>query len=261
MRRVVVIHRHPAAARERAQRISAQGFAAEPYMALGSRGFRTIRGNPPDAIVIDLSELPSYGRYVGAMLREQKSTRMIPLVFLEGDPEKTPLVREMLPDVECVPWGRLAAAIERAVRKAPADPLPPVASSRSLCQKLRIVAGCSVALIGAPAAVKEMLRPIPKGVKFQSRIGEAAVVMVFVKSAAALGRELPSLAAQMRSKRTLWVCWPKRASKIPCDLTPDLIRSMSSPYGLVDNKVCSIDKTWSGFALSRRAGIGIRELV
>src|SRR5215813_6765973 len=96
--RVLVIHRQPTEAIERAHRLRAQGFAAEPYSALGSRGFRLIRAHPPDAILIDLTTLPSYGRYMGAMLREQKATRAIPLVFLEGDPEKTVRVRETLPD-------------------------------------------------------------------------------------------------------------------------------------------------------------------
>jgi len=251
--RVLVVHRQAAAAAERAHRLRAGGFEAEAYPSLGSRGFRAIRANPPDAILIDLTELPSYGRYMGALLRQQKGTRMIPLVFLEGDPEKAAGIRRMLPDAEFAPWPRIAAALRRAIRRAPVDPVLPRSSQTPLCQKLRIREGSAVALLGAPPGIKKALGPMPAGVRFQKEIGGADVTLFFVKSAAALGRDLPLLGHEMRSRRTLWVCWPKRSSATPCDLTPDGIRAMASPYGLVDNKICSIDETWSGTALSRRA--------
>ena len=93
MLRVVVVHRNPAVAAERAGRLRVEGLEAAAYPVFGPSDFRSIRANPPDAILIDLTELPSYGRTMGALLREQKSTRGIPLVFLEGDPDKAALVR------------------------------------------------------------------------------------------------------------------------------------------------------------------------
>jgi hypothetical protein len=52
---------------------------------------------------------------------------------------------------------------------------------------------------------------------------------------------------------TVWVCWPKRASKLPTDITEDVLRQLLLPTGWVDNKVCAVDATWSGlrFALRR----------
>ena len=44
----------------------------------------------------------------------------------------------------------------------------------------------------------------------------------------------------------IWVCWPKRTSKIPSELTEDTLREYGLPLGLVDNKVCAIDQDWSG---------------
>jgi len=64
------------------------GFEAEAYPVLGSKGFPGIRENPPDVIVIDLTRMPSYGKVMGAMLRESKAMRAIPLVFIKGDPRK-----------------------------------------------------------------------------------------------------------------------------------------------------------------------------
>jgi len=100
---VLVIHRKPGIAVERAQRLCSEGLEAVAYPAVGPRGFREIRANPPDAILIDLTELPSYGRVMAVLLRQQRSTRNIPLVFLKGDPEKAARVREVLPRSSCAP--------------------------------------------------------------------------------------------------------------------------------------------------------------
>jgi len=47
----------------------------------------------------------------------------------------------------------------------------------------------------------------------------------------------------------VWVSWPKQASKVPTDITEDVIRAVALPLGLVDVKVCAIDATWSGLKL------------
>lgn len=47
----------------------------------------------------------------------------------------------------------------------------------------------------------------------------------------------------------IWVSWPKKASKVPTDVTEDLIRKVALPLGLVDIKVCAVDDTWSGLKL------------
>jgi hypothetical protein len=48
------------------------------------------------------------------------------------------------------------------------------------------------------------------------------------------------------------VCWPKKASKVPTDITEDTIRAACLPMGLVDVKVCAVDETWSGLKLMKR---------
>ncbi len=47
----------------------------------------------------------------------------------------------------------------------------------------------------------------------------------------------------------IWVSWPKKASKVPTDVTEDVIRELILPLGLVDVKVCAVDTTWSGLKL------------
>lgn len=51
---------------------------------------------------------------------------------------------------------------------------------------------------------------------------------------------------------SIWVSWPKKASKVPTGITEDTIREVCLPMGLVDVKVCAIDATWSGLKLKRR---------
>jgi hypothetical protein len=50
----------------------------------------------------------------------------------------------------------------------------------------------------------------------------------------------------------LWVAWPKRASGVATDITEDVVREVALPTGMVDNKVCAIDDTWSGLRLVLR---------
>lgn len=242
--RVAVVHYELPEAEALADRLRRDGVDAEPCRFLGSKVIRHLRTDPPDVIVIDLMRMPSYGRAVGGMLRETKSTRAIPLVFLEGDPEKTARVRETLPDAVFAPLDRLAAATKRAVKTAPAHPVVPDRTV-AIARKLRIGEGEAVSLIGAPAGFEAHL----PGASIRRSPG-AGIVLLFVKSAAALGRELPKLAA--RPPRALWILWPKRAARTAADLALPQIHDACGPLGLVAYKTCSVDETWSAAAVSRR---------
>src|ERR1035438_6442767 len=121
MTRVLVMHRDVAEASERAARLRALGFEAAAYPSLGAKGFRGIRQDPPQAILIDLTRLPSYGKAMGILLRRQKALGAIPLVFVEGDPDKAAQVRAVLPDAGFTPWAQVEAGLRRAIRAAPRD--------------------------------------------------------------------------------------------------------------------------------------------
>jgi hypothetical protein len=244
--RVVVVHYEVAEAAALAERLRRDGFAAEPYRHAGTRGFRELRASPPDAILIDLTRMPSYGRAMGGVLRETKSTRAIPIVFLEGDPEKTARVRELLPDAIFASYLRLGAALKRAVRNAPAEPVVPERRAVPAAQKLRIPEGATVGLLGAPEGFEKAL-----GGARVTRSGEGDIVLLFARTAATIGRELPKLAKIVPGRR-LWVLWPKRASRATSDLSLPRIHEACEPLGLVAYKTCSVDETWSAAAVSRR---------
>ena len=71
----------------------------------------------------------------------------------------------------------------------------------------------------------------------------------FTTARETLARHVRELAPAIFPDRTLWVAWPKRASKVPTDITEDVVREIALPLGLVDVKVAAIDETWSGLKL------------
>ncbi|HEY6279126.1 MAG TPA: hypothetical protein VIX86_22670 [Streptosporangiaceae bacterium] len=75
------------------------------------------------------------------------------------------------------------------------------------------------------------------------------VIVVFVTQRADLAGQLAGLRARMAPAAGLWVAWPKRASGVATDMTEHVVREIALPTGLVDNKVCAIDQTWSGLRL------------
>src|SRR5262245_22118943 len=93
------------------------------------------------AVVIDLSRLPSHGRYVAAWLRGSKRTRHLPLVFVGGAADKVKLIQEQIPDAVYTSTGRIGIALNKAIRNPPATPMIPrgmmeTAPGRTTAQKL-----------------------------------------------------------------------------------------------------------------------------
>ena len=126
-------------------------------------------------------------------------------------------------------------------------------SGTPLPQKLGIKEGAKVAVLGSPPGFDLEL---PAGATTTSRLGtHADVVLFFTADRAALARRLDALAAAIRPDGSLWVAWPKKASKVPTDITEDVVREVALPKGVVDNKVCAIDDTWSGLRLVWRKAL------
>jgi hypothetical protein len=129
--------------------------------------------------------------------------------------------------------------------------------SQPLAAKLGIGEGTTVALVAAPAGVVADL-PAAVHLKRQAR-GRTDVVVAFFTRRAELERRVDRLAEMIFPAGALWVAWPKRSSGLETDVSDGAIRDVALPRGLVDNKVCAIDETWSGLRLVwrrelRRAG-------
>jgi len=127
-------------------------------------------------------------------------------------------------------------------------------SSTPLPKKLGIEEGTLFATVHAPDDFESTLGTLPPEAEGRMRLSpELDVVIAFYTSRAALVKEWPKLTTAAAPDGTVWVAWPKKASKVPTDITEDVVRELLLPTGWVDNKVCAIDDTWSGlrFALRR----------
>ena len=113
-------------------------------------------------------------------------------------------------------------------------------------KKLGITEGSTLALIGAPPGVIDGL---PPGVTVKRQAaGSADVVVAFFTERREFERRIGALARMIFPAGGLWVAWPKRASGVETTMHEDVVREVALPLGLVDNKVCAIDETWSGLA-------------
>ena len=138
-------------------------------------------------------------------------------------------------------------------RKLNQNPMPAGYSKTPLSKKLGIKAGHTLTIIGAPTQFASLLQPLPAELtqRTTSR-GRADVLVFFTKRRSELSRRIPSFARCIHPAGSLWVCWPKKASKVPTDMTEDVVREVVLPRGLVDVKVCAIDETWSGLKIMWR---------
>ena len=75
---------------------------------------------------------------------------------------------------------------------------------------------------------------------------------VFVTRKAELRQRLSASRKKLRPDAPIWISWPKKASRVPTDITEDTIREMALPLGYVDIKVCAVTEVWSGLKLVLR---------
>jgi hypothetical protein len=120
-------------------------------------------------------------------------------------------------------------------------------SGSPLAKKLAIAEGSTLALIAAPPGV---ITGLPAGVtvKNQAR-GSADVVVAFFTQRKDFERRIDALSKMIFPSGGLWIAWPKRASGLETTMHEGVVREVALPLGLVDNKVCAIDETWSGLRI------------
>jgi hypothetical protein len=120
-------------------------------------------------------------------------------------------------------------------------------SGTPLPRKLGIKPEARVGLVGAPEGFDAVLGDLPPGVSVRRRLqGRFDVVLAFFDSRAQLERRLPACRDALDEAGGLWIAWPKRSSGVATDLGEGAVRELGLAAGLVDNKVCAIDATWSG---------------
>ena len=126
-------------------------------------------------------------------------------------------------------------------------------SGTPLAKKLSIKEGSKVYVLDAPDNYQTLLEPLPAEVQFVSKLTDSTqIVHVFVDQKTVLEKALKNLRQKMPVDSMIWVSWPKKASKVPTDVTEDVIREIALPLGLVDIKVCAVSEVWSGLKLVLR---------
>lgn len=123
-------------------------------------------------------------------------------------------------------------------------------SGTPLPQKLGIKEGHWVTVLNAPKSfVTGMQMPRSVTVSEDWPKQPNNVILFFTRERTELEQAVSKLKARLDPAGGLWIAWPKKAARVPTDITEDVVRAVALDCGLVDNKVCAIDATWSGLRL------------
>src|SRR5262249_5367956 len=120
-------------------------------------------------------------------------------------------------------------------------------SGTPLPKKLGIKQGARVPLSLGPTGFERALGPLPAAASLV-RTGRATfdVIVFFAANRTMLERELGGVVAKLKQDGGLWLAWPKKSSGRLTDLEESFVRKAGLAVGLVDNKICAIDESWSG---------------
>lgn len=254
---ILLIHWNADEAAERLERLRAAGLQARHESVPSPALLKSAAEDPPEAAVIDLSRMPSHGREIACALRRRKATRSVPIVFVDGEPEKAAAIRELLPDAIFSDWGHVASALAEAIahaNAAPAVPPDPMAryANRPLAKKLELKPGMQVLLLGEGCDIEALVGDTPEGVTFRTD-ARAKPGMVIWRCVSLLDLEAGiDWALRMARGAPLWIAWPKDSPSKPDRLSMPIIRLIASTAGLVDRKVCSLDAKWSAMLFAPR---------
>ena len=125
-------------------------------------------------------------------------------------------------------------------------------SGTPLGKKLSLKPGMRVWFDAMPDGVRAEI-DTPDLIELAAPAAPIDAAHIFVIGRAAMEAKLAVLRPLLAPGGFIWVSWPKKASKVPTDITEDTIRAVIlSTTDLVDVKVCAVDATWSGLKLMIR---------
>lgn len=91
----------------------------------------------------------------------------------------------------------------------------------------------------------DLLGELPPGVGLHAA-EDCYFIHAFYERRAPFAADLPKLINAIKRDGMIWISWPKKASKVPTDLSGDIVRATILQTELVDIKVCAVDDIWSG---------------
>ena len=122
-----------------------------------------------------------------------------------------------------------------------------------LYKKLGLKAGQKTFIDNAPDHYEELLAPLPEGIHLNTELEEELdFVHFFTRERAELEQAFPVIKEHLNPAGIFWVSWPKGASSIETDLSGGVVREIGLRFGLVDVKVCAVDKDWSALKFMYR---------
>jgi hypothetical protein len=131
-------------------------------------------------------------------------------------------------------------------------------SGKSLPEKLGYRAGQTVAFVALPPHLQELAAAVPFAnvvlAEWHTDLTPRSfdLIHAFTTRKAELDARLGALQAALKPDGTIWISWPKKAAKVPTDVTEDRVREAALALDLVDVKVAAVDAVWSGLKLMIR---------
>jgi hypothetical protein len=123
-------------------------------------------------------------------------------------------------------------------------------SGTPLAKKLGIKSGFHIRLVNQPGYYFSLFDDMPSDVTvITEKKSRKNLIHYFTRLAKDLQKDISSLKNEIEANGIIWVSWPKKASKVPTDVSEDLVRELALSNGLVDIKVCAVDEIWSGLKL------------
>lgn len=123
-------------------------------------------------------------------------------------------------------------------------------SGTPLAKKLGIKEGFIIRLVNQPDYYFDLFTDMPEDIIIAiDKKNKKQFIHYFTNQAKELVRDIVLLKNEIEPNGIIWVSWPKKASKVPTDITEDVIRQVAVANGLVDIKVCAVDDVWSGLKL------------
>jgi CheY-like chemotaxis protein len=256
--RIRLIHWNNTEARQRAQIIRSAGYTinSEP---ITPQTLKELKSNPADAIVIDLTRLPMQGRDIAITIRHNRFTRNVPIVFVDGDLKKLSNIKKQLPDATYTDYDRIQATLKQILANPPMVTAVPTSifeqyKDRPLTKKLGIKPGITITIIDPPSDFVKSLGRLPKDTIITRTIDRGSDMVVwFTRTTKDLETYIAEIVTPLVLSAKLWIAWPKKqASETTTDLTQAAVRKTGLAHGLVDYKICAIDRTWSALLFTKR---------
>ena len=254
MARALLVHWKPEEASEGLAVLKQAGHKVEVYSAKGGVGLSKFKSKLPEVVIVSLERLPSHGRELATWFRSTKATAAVPIIFVGGAEEKVIPARASFPDAVFCTWRGIRGAITKAIRTPQTATPSLVCSTKALWQKLEVREDDVILQLGGPNNLLQTLgSDLPTSVKLTKRPSKkVSLVLLFAERLQDMNQHFQKAVDHTPDKRAMWICWPKKTSTIPTDVTQAAVMAFARGSGWTDTKICRIDDDWSGHMFRRK---------